>query len=41
MSANRERLDETIGSSRVAALRGLSALAAEDEISPHSSMVQQ
>jgi len=41
MSANRERLDETIGSTRVAALRGLSALATEDDVSAHSSMAQQ
>jgi glycosyltransferase involved in cell wall biosynthesis len=41
VSANRERLDETIGSTRVAALRGLSALAREDEMSTHSSMAQQ
>jgi 23S rRNA A2030 N6-methylase RlmJ len=40
-SANRERLDETIGSTRVAALHGLSALAREDEMSAHSSMAQQ
>jgi hypothetical protein len=41
VSANRERLDETISSTRVAALRGLSALATEDEMSTHSSMAQQ
>ena len=41
VSANRERLDETIGSTRVAALRGLSALATDDDISTHSSMAQQ
>jgi glycosyltransferase involved in cell wall biosynthesis len=39
MSANRERLDETIGSTRVAALRGLSAT--EDDMSAHSSLAQQ
>jgi glycosyltransferase involved in cell wall biosynthesis len=41
VSVNRDRLDETIRSTRVAALRGLSALAAEDEMSAHSSMAQQ
>jgi hypothetical protein len=34
-------LDETIRGTRVAALRGLSALAAEDEMSTHSSMARQ
>jgi hypothetical protein len=41
VSANRKRLDETIGSTRVAALHGLSALAAEDELPARSSMAQQ
>jgi 23S rRNA A2030 N6-methylase RlmJ len=41
VSANRERLDATIKSSRVAALRGLSALAAEDGMPARSSMAQQ
>lgn len=41
VSANRKRLDETISSRRVAPLRGLSALAAENEIAAHSSMAQQ
>jgi glycosyltransferase involved in cell wall biosynthesis len=41
LSANRERLDETIASTRTAALRGLSALATEDDMSAHSSMAQQ
>jgi glycosyltransferase involved in cell wall biosynthesis len=41
VSANRKRLDETISSARVAPLRGLSALAAEEEIAAHSSMAQQ
>ena len=41
LSANRERLDETIASTRTAALRGLSALATEEEMSAHSSMAQR
>jgi 23S rRNA A2030 N6-methylase RlmJ len=41
LSANRKRLDETISSTRVAALRGLSTLAAEDEIAAHSSVAQR
>jgi len=41
LSANRERLDENIASTRTAALRGLSALATEDEMSAHSSMAQR
>jgi glycosyltransferase involved in cell wall biosynthesis len=41
VSANRQRLDETIGSTRVAALHGLSALTAEDDMPARSSMAQQ
>jgi glycosyltransferase involved in cell wall biosynthesis len=41
MSTNRKRLDETISGTRVAALRGLSALAADDDMSAHSPMAQQ
>ena len=41
VSANRQRLDQTISSSRVAALQGLSALAAEDDRPARSSMAQQ
>ena len=40
-SANHKRLQETISSNRVGALRGLSALAADDDMSAHSSMAQQ
>jgi hypothetical protein len=40
-SANHKRLQETISSTRVGALRGLSALAADDDTSAHSSMAQQ
>jgi 23S rRNA A2030 N6-methylase RlmJ len=41
VSANRQRLDETIGSTRVGALSGLSALAADEDMSAHSSVAQQ
>jgi glycosyltransferase involved in cell wall biosynthesis len=41
VSVNRQRLDQTISSTRIAALRGLSALAAEDEMPARSSMAQQ
>jgi len=41
ISANRQRLDETISSSRVGALSGLSALAADDDMSAHRSVAQQ
>ncbi len=40
LSANRERLDDTISSTRIAALRGLSALATEDDMS-HSPIAQR
>ena len=39
-AANRKRLEETIEGTRVCALRGLSALPSEDEMSTHSSMAQ-
>jgi glycosyltransferase involved in cell wall biosynthesis len=41
LAANRKRLEETIGSTRVSALRGLSALSADDKISAHSPIAQQ
>ncbi len=41
VSANRERLDQTISSSRVAALRGLSTLTSEETMPARSSMAQQ
>jgi len=41
ISANRQRLDETISSSRVGALSGLSALAADDDMSAQRSVAQQ
>lgn len=41
VSVNRQRLDETISSTRIAALRGLSALAAEDDMPARSSVAQQ
>jgi glycosyltransferase involved in cell wall biosynthesis len=41
MSANRQRLDQTISSSRVAALHGLSALGAQDDTPARSSMAHQ
>jgi len=42
LAANRERLEETIGSSRIYALRGLSALCADDETpARQSSMAKQ
>ena len=41
VSANRQRLDETISSTRVSALSGLSALAADDDMSAHPSVAQQ
>ena len=41
VSANRKRLDETINSTRIAALHGLSALAAEDEMPARSAMAQK
>ena len=41
VSANRQRLDQTINSSRVAASRGLSALGAEDDMPAPSSMAQR
>jgi glycosyltransferase involved in cell wall biosynthesis len=40
LPANRKRLEETIGSTRVCASRGLSALSADDKISAHSSIAQ-
>ena len=38
---NRDRLDETIGSTRIRASRGLSALAHESEVTAHRSMAPQ
>jgi glycosyltransferase involved in cell wall biosynthesis len=43
LAANRKRLEDTMGSSRVCALHGLSALRADDDIAArkHSSMAKQ
>jgi len=41
LPANRKLLEDTIGSTRIFALRGLSAVAADDEKARHSSMAQQ
>jgi glycosyltransferase involved in cell wall biosynthesis len=41
LTENRDRLEETIGSARIRASRGLSALRQEGEVTAHTSMAQQ
>jgi glycosyltransferase involved in cell wall biosynthesis len=41
LSENRDRLDETIGSTRIRASRGLSALGEAGEVPAHSALAQQ